>query len=558
MSCSCTSARVLVFLAAGCTPAPEPGPGPDAGTGGSLAPSNAASPVARHFSPPKPALPAPSPLPDPRTPAELSQAACRRSDGSWACKGIAPKAQLAAASGQTPILPPSWTVPAWFIDGANSTTCAADTNNCTSGTCGAIGSGVGPCLTWNEIDVHRWGCSGSPASCARLRQNTSVSILSNLANSDAIYVRAAPETGVILSFTCSLGAAQTIGTGTLGNFTARNRAANQVLQGSVGALVLSNGYLLQNTTHPSRALPYKVVAGNTWQITQPFAAFVIGSFLPTPVNTWTPGDSITVYQPISVNFAAIQPSWADNSSTVLGLVTINQCTLVDPLGLAFGIVYESILPIGHGIMIGDSVIQRGILGSSNGFFNVQNSNDLGGLISSTAYTIAGTASGQAAYIGGSLGAGSAIEVTAHGWSIDGDTILNAGVEGDPIGLGQSFIGTAYIDTGYTLSATDDVSMVDVIIPGEGGPILYGPGTFNASGHSRVVYPAGAGAAALAFPLTGGLRVNAQTKACIAQPAAGAIGACNTTVTASNLDINAGATSGCLATIGGGAFCNYGQ
>ena len=33
--------------------------------------------------------------------------------------------------------------------------------------------------------------------------------------------------------------------------------------------------------------------------------------------------------------------------------------------------------------------------------------------------------------------------------------------------------------------------------------------------------------------------------------------CNITVSPTNLDANLGATSGCLFTEGGGAFCNYG-
>src|SRR5215469_10074605 len=93
-----------------------------------------------------------------------------------------------SAVGIPPPLNPNWSVAAWFVDPQNTTTCASDDNSCTSASCGAAGSGVGPCLTWQQINAIRWGCLGSPKGCPRLRQTTTVSFLSSQTNdSDPVY-----------------------------------------------------------------------------------------------------------------------------------------------------------------------------------------------------------------------------------------------------------------------------------------------------------------------------------------------------------------------------------
>src|SRR5579875_1013792 len=110
--------------------------------------------------------------PDPRTPAELAQAACLGPNGQWHCK--LQRKMVLAASSSSPIIPASWTVPNWYIDPSNSTGCASDSNSGTSSTCGAAGSGIGPLATWGELQVHRWGCQGGGQVCPRLQQTTTI------------------------------------------------------------------------------------------------------------------------------------------------------------------------------------------------------------------------------------------------------------------------------------------------------------------------------------------------------------------------------------------------
>ena len=90
------------------------------------------------------------PKPDPRSAEQIAYAACKRADGSWACPGIKPL--MGAGGPQIP--PPSWGVPNWYLDFANSTGCASDANSGTSATCG--GAGVGPLLHVSQLYA-RWG-----------------------------------------------------------------------------------------------------------------------------------------------------------------------------------------------------------------------------------------------------------------------------------------------------------------------------------------------------------------------------------------------------------------
>lgn len=88
--------------------------------------------------------------------------------------------KIVMAASTQPLTPASWTVPNWYIDPANTTGCAADTNTCTSATC--AGAGTGPCATYAEIVVHRWG-----TTAPTLAQNTTVSFLSSHSdNSDPV------------------------------------------------------------------------------------------------------------------------------------------------------------------------------------------------------------------------------------------------------------------------------------------------------------------------------------------------------------------------------------
>jgi hypothetical protein len=535
----------LFFLLVAC--APTPAPVPDAGPATvDIAPS----PVIRPRPVPTPMLQPPA-VPDPRTPAQLTDAACRSATGAWRCRG--PKPKLMAA-GDTPILPPSWTVPAWFIDPANSTTCAADTNNCTTGTCGAAGSGVGPCVTWNEINVHRWGCFGSPRGCPRLRQATTVTLQSaQSTTADSIYAFPAIETGAgMLNLQCSLGATQQIASGVLGAVTAKNRNTNQLLQAVLPAPTgaYAGGELIVNSTHTARAWLNTLVSGTTWTISQPlvpeappFQTPLVSA--PAEVDTWTSGDTVTVYQPSTESIVDVSPIVGEYGAALNAHAFVSQCSVAYPgaasvgLGLILGtstmlvessssrqVVFGSFAPDAATAMMNAYAVANGVAG--------------GPPAGNTAFFIIGGVVGGTLNNGGNMG-------------LDGDVILQGSAQYTIFGFGgaKAVLGDVYVAGGITAGGATLLSTRYT------GPIVWGPGLLE-PGNGRITYPAGAGAAAAAFKVTT-LRADSVTTVCLGIPsAATAYDTCNLPLTATQLDTSLGTTTGCLGIPNGSAFCNYGQ
>jgi hypothetical protein len=132
----------------------------------------------------------PPAMPPAATVVASGPAACIGADGLNHCGASAKSAHVrvklfgASAGGtRTQTIPPSWTVPAWFIDPSITLSCASDNNNCTQNTCGAAGSFQGPCVTFNEI-VDRWG-TNSP----RFSQSTNMTMMSSqLSQNDLVYM----------------------------------------------------------------------------------------------------------------------------------------------------------------------------------------------------------------------------------------------------------------------------------------------------------------------------------------------------------------------------------
>ena len=143
--------------------------------------------------------------------------------GGWACPAV--KRPL-MATGQTPIIPPSWTVPNWYIDPQNTTTCASDSNSGTSATCG--GAGIGPIVTYQELNVHRWGCQGDPSACPRLSPKHDAQLPQQAdERGGLVFFDPSIELGGYAAVVCPLGSAQQIATGTLNVVTLKNRAGTR-------------------------------------------------------------------------------------------------------------------------------------------------------------------------------------------------------------------------------------------------------------------------------------------------------------------------------------------
>jgi hypothetical protein len=459
------------------------------------------------------------------------------------------------ASGSTPIIPPSWTVPAWFIDPANSATCASDTNSgtaatCTGGCSGAVcTSGIGPLRTFQELNVHRWGCLGNPSACPRFtghNQTYTIQFISSqTVNTDPVYLAFSEENGSAVIVDGVLGAAQQVCTTTLAaGGAAKSRTAPQLLNVKFTTCAgAATGQLVVNTTHPSRAWIYSAGVGGSWNMSQPLTPYTPPVYNPsgTEVDTWTAavgGDSVTVYTPVQINLIYYVPVFGDfNQGTFANPPTFYQATAWDPGG-----PFSDNAEYGP-VMFVESQIQRatGLQTNDSTVIGMANVYNVGGLSYPGASLIGQDLlvfSGGVLNVPGGLALGAAL--------VDQDIIIGNG--GTDNQLAEAEYGFVYVDTSTVLTA--NLAWKNLT----SAAVVWGPGTLNATG--RVTYPSGAGGAAAAFKIST-LEVNGQSATCIAQPGAAAIGACNQSITAAHLDTNGGATSDCMVSLGGGSFCNYG-
>jgi hypothetical protein len=450
--------------------------------------------------------------------------------------------KMAFSASTTPIIPVSWTTPAWFIDPANSSGTASDSNNCTT-------SGTA-CLTWHEINDHRWGCQGSPVACPRLQQNTTITWLSgNSTAADPVYFLPALESGAWawLKGTLPTGTAGTLASVTNGGATTRSTLFLASVTGGSPAA----GTFLVNSTHAGAAWGFKVSSGAIWKWSQPLGRAVIPQAFvspPTELTNWANGDSVTLYTPINVNVVRVQPTATDSATGSNNFVYLTGMNAPDISG-----TNTERLMINQAVSMEEfSSAKSVIVEQAAGPQTVMHIND---------YTINGI-NGRALQsydIAGILG--SAWQSSADGLNLDGDIIITNGLF-----LGdatyniehRTTIGAMYVDTSqniwtYALVSVPSAGIFDSI------GIIWGPGTFNVTSSGHVSYNNGAGKAAATFTIAS-LGLSSGGRFCVGNPSNSlTTSICNIALTAANLDANLGATvTGCAGFIGGGGYCNTGE
>jgi hypothetical protein len=435
-----------------------------------------------------------------------------------------------------PVYQTSWAQAAWYIDPANSTTCASDTNKtCSLATCGTAGDG--PCLTYAQVAA-RWG-----TYAPRIRQATVVTFLSSQTdNTDPVIWKPYVENGGYTEIMAALPTAAQ--TGTLASVVAKNRATPQLLNATIGAGGVT-GQLIVNTTHPSRAFLYTNSAGNAWNMTQPLAPLTI-PFNPfsagTEVDTWANGDAFSVYTPYTVNIVDYEPTWVAGVTSVTG---------------DSGFIYQTSVPatgqspqinLNANVIVLDSVFNPTATVSSTdigtqGFFEI-NVYDTNSLYYSGPPVILNSIGSFFTIRGGFQ-----IVMAGQSVSISRDTIFGLGASGFTVGLGNALLSNFYISATNVIAA---YGITQVTAP------VWGPGTLSAAGQGRIKYPSGGGAAA-ANLLTTSLQINEANTACSHTAASPDVVSCGITVSAANLDAAQGVAGfGGLAYVpGGGSITNLG-
>ena len=456
----------------------------------------------------------------------------------------------------TPILQPAWSTAAWFVDPSNATGCASDSNTGTSATCG--GGTVGPLLTFQQLNVQRWGCAGNPRACPRLRQTTTITFLSShTSNADPVILYPSLEAGASLLVVGNLGATQQAATGTLTTVTAKNRATPQLLQSTHGfGTSLLSGQLVVNSTHASRAMVY--AGGSPAKFTQPLAVTTLplatASTLPAEVDTWANGDTVTLYNLAAVDLVDLRPIVADYAAGAGGGLYLSQLTTFDPAGVGNDAVY-----VGPHVYAYDVRFDRGP-------FLVEE-------VQTDTYGIFSDCYDDGGFYGGPT-VGQPLVITGGTWSsvstnftytpgnavaLDGDFIFNPAVSS----FAGARLGLVYLEAGRLISLTAGVSNVQKMGGGYASAILWGTGGLTVSGQARMHYDGtqGGGATGM-FLQTGAFSLDGGAGLCTTSNASTSLVAGNSSsgggLTGAALDAACGTTGyGGIAFVLGGASITKG-
>jgi hypothetical protein len=436
------------------------------------------------------------------------------------------------------VFPPSWGQANWYIDPQNASTCASDNNRtCSLATCGT--SGDGPCLTYQSV-ANRWG-TYSP----RLVQNTTLNFLSSVTTeSDPIYLRPYTEDTALVTLTAALPAPVQTGV-IVSSVTAKNRATPQLLQLTFSSGTgLAVGQFICNSTHAACAFLFSLASGTTYNVTQPLSSATTPVTFPSEVNTWASADTYSVYNLVQANVVDFRPT--QENPPAGSIVGSGAITHLRVWGSA---TFTQAMYVNSNIYMAESASTRSVIGDAASAGEYTEQFIINFLESSTLFMGQSTNYGgtSAAVLGGGCGAAIVNNVT-----LGCDIILPASTNGNGLQLGNVYV-SGLFNIGY--GSTGSVVSTD-LCTGAGGPAMWGPGEPSIQGSARLSYPSGAGGAVGYFLNTGTPQLNEQTKGCVMNTASG-VGTCNITTSAANLDSNLGATSGCLANLGGASICNSG-
>src|SRR5579872_1245038 len=419
-----------------------------------------------------------------------------------------------------PLSPPSngsWTQATWFIDPVSG----SDSN--TGFTSGS------PLKTWAKL-VQLFGTI-APV----IRQNTTITFLSSHSdNTDPVIFAPYLANGASITITGVIGISQQIATGTISGVVSKNRATGQLLNATFPAGVVAN-LLVVNSTHASHAWTYKQVSGNTYSVSQPLHGA-------TEVDTWTNGDTVTLYQPLNINIAVLKPIVLDYPSSFAGYsgpLVVTQLTAWDPLG-----VDTDNLELNFWVILIDVQTKRMLhyssLHSADYQFASNNVNIQGGILGGNGYF-----QQPVDFFGGIIVFGVQLNNTTWptmGFFCNFDTIFTAVGSATSIPFIGSSIANFYIETGITVRFLGNNS-----IPAPG--VAWGPGSIDLfEGGTSLTYAfrGGSGSTAVGtFLLTGGITLNNNTTAYSINNATLFP---NIAITPSNLDAHAGPTG-----FGGNAF-----
>ena len=434
---------------------------------------------------------------DGRTSDQIAQAACAGATG-WRC-AISKKETF--ASGSVGVPPASWSVPHWYVDGLNQSTCASDSNTCTSATCSS--AGVGPCLTLGQIGS-RFG-TWSPT----LQQPTIITLVSSTPATDLyrfnpIFIGTGNLT---VQGTFSQSVAVTLGTvtapnyatGTLGKITASGQSGTYWSSACGGTCI---GKYVKDSTANAYFYIRADLGTATASIDQPIVPLSFGTYA-----TIANGDALSVGS-WSTFYADTFPYIGEGN----GGVTVQQCTVNTDSFVTYprlSTFVEDTFP---------HAVESDISGLAPFFY---------GCYIDAYYN---NGSFFTSVISGDSGAVS----NFSGCQFDGDSIVGLRFHEDPAS------GPMLMDRVYLGQSTPDTDVTPAIyqvgVSQYGTERIWGPTTFDTSGGSTLSIRSAVGSFAGIVLLTGGLTADGASTAFPWLAGSHAYGAA-VSITPSNIDSN---------------------
>ena len=471
----------------------------------------------------------------------MDTAACTDRTGKWVCSTHQPPKKVGLSINSS-APPTAWSVPFWAVDNQNVTGCASDSNTCTSATCGS--TGVGPCLTWAQINDVRMGCGGGLVACPQINgsvvANWQVEFVSN-DTVDQIFLYPSFYNGA--QGEVFGGTPTGCTTTTLASVTAGGPPSRTALWlAAPTAGTFAAGYFITDATHPGAAWAYKVSSGSIWQLTQPEARTTnppVVLSVPTELTTWANGDTVT-YCPsqVTVNLIKTLPTQGNLNATAFA-AWLNIHNLNDS-GAGSASANDSSWQINSAVSLQEVSSQRPVynLEGDFGYYTGDNNDYFVGGFGGWGDTLTPTTI-WGGYIGTAF-------FQQYWFWLDGDVILNGTQQGHVF---DEAWGAVYIATGAIKAHVYlDLSGISYTAP----PVIWGPGTLIAKGRVGFV-----GTAVNIFKSPIVLDGLAGTHFCIGDPLATATTlTCNIALTAVNLDTNITGLGRCAGYVGSSSgYCS---
>lgn len=435
--------------------------------------------------------------------AAMALAACASPNGQWRCAGKGVKPTLAA--GPQPIFPTAWTVPAWFIDKQNTIGCASDSNSGTSATCtgGCAGSvctsGIGPLRSFQELNVHRWGCFGNPRACPRLRQDTTITHVSgDTTGTDPEVFYNTLENGSSLFVK---GTITVVNSASLAGTVPKNRATPQLLTTNLG-FAAGVGTLLVNSTHPSHAWTYKNTAGTTFSISQPLLLPTLptASF-PTEVDTWANLDTVAIDTVTPVNVTDVRPVLIDYNGPFSNGDYLVDLVAFDPTGAGDDNIFIGPHAFSYDVRFDRApfIVEETGIDSAQIFANCYFDGGFNGGPVDNAIA-------EDMLFAGGVFTSTAVQFSlTRGTQLDEDLIFDPTFHSFTTGTG---LGEVYIESGLSLTLTGGSTfLISINAAAANAPFLWGPGHLSLQRSANLSWDTGFFSATSIFLLTGGISLN---------------------------------------------------